>query len=116
MSVKVVMRSEFVCIQPQADLYHAAVLQSVVTAPFYALTESAGKVLVAELVPDTSRGVAYGLYSASIGVMALATSLIAGMLWTRVSPAAPFAFGVAMAFLAFVALHFVPELKMASNA
>jgi MFS family permease len=76
---------------------------------FYALTEGAGKALVAELVPDANRGAAYGLYNASIGVMALPASLVAGVLWTRVSPAAPFAFGAAMAFLAFVALRFVPD-------
>jgi len=83
---------------------------------FYALTEGAGKALVAELVPDAQRGGAYGLYNASIGVMALPASLIAGWLWTQVSSAAPFAFGAAMAALALVALHFVPVIKTASSA
>lgn len=78
---------------------------------YYALTEGAGKALVAELTPDANLGAAYGLYNASIGVMALPASLIAGMLWERVSPAAPFAFGAAMALLAFIGLRFVPELK-----
>jgi len=82
---------------------------------FYALTEGAGKALVAELVPDANRGAAYGLYNASIGVMALPASLIAGVLWTRVSPAAPFAFGAAMAFLAFVALRLVPDTTEAAS-
>jgi MFS family permease len=76
---------------------------------YYALTEGAAKAMIAELVPDTRRGGAYGLYNASVGVMALPASLIAGALWTRVGPAAPFAFGAAMAALAVVALHFVPE-------
>ncbi len=71
---------------------------------YYAFTEGAGKALVAELVPDSNRGAAYGLYNAAIGVMALPASLIAGALWTRVSAAAPFAFGAAMAFLAFLGL------------
>ena len=74
---------------------------------YYALTEGAGKALVAEIVPDANRGAAYGLYNASIGVMALPASVIAGALWSRVSPAAPFAFGAAMALLAFVGLRFV---------
>jgi MFS family permease len=76
---------------------------------YYALTEGAGKALVAELVPDTNRGAAYGLYNASIGVMALPASVIAGALWTRVSPAAPFAFGAMLAFLAFLSLRLVPR-------
>ena len=79
---------------------------------YYAFTEGAGKALVAELVPDANRGAAYGLYNASIGVMALPASLIAGVLWTRVSAAAPFAFGAAMAFAAFIGLRFVPELPV----
>lgn len=80
---------------------------------YYAFTEGAGKALVAELVPDTNRGAAYGLYNASIGVMALPASVLAGMLWTRASPAAPFAFGAAMAFLAFLGLRMVPDLTAA---
>jgi MFS family permease len=80
---------------------------------YYALTEGSGKALVAELVPDANRGAAYGLYNASIGVMALPASLIAGVLWERVSPAAPFAFGAAMALLAFIGLRFVPDLRAA---
>ncbi len=76
---------------------------------FYALTEGAAKALVAELVPEKDRGKAYGLYNASIGVMALPASLIAGVLWTRVSPAAPFAFGAALAVIALITLQFVPS-------
>jgi MFS family permease len=78
---------------------------------FYAFTEGSGKALVAEIVPDVNRGAAYGLYNASIGIMALPASLIAGALWTRVSPSAPFVFGAIMAFLAFIGLRLVPDLK-----
>jgi MFS family permease len=76
---------------------------------YYAFTEGSGKAMVAELVPEANRGAAYGLYNASIGVMALPASLIAGALWQRVSSAAPFAFGAIMAFIAFAALWFIPE-------
>lgn len=76
---------------------------------YYAFTEGSGKAMVAELVPEANRGAAYGLYNASIGVMALPASLIAGALWQRVSSAAPFAFGAIVAFIAFIALWFVPE-------
>jgi len=81
---------------------------------YYALTEGSAKAMIAELVPDARRGGAYGLYNASIGVMALPASVLAGALWTRVGPAAPFAFGSAMAILATVALHLVP--RTASHA
>jgi MFS family permease len=77
---------------------------------FYAFSEGAGKALVAELVPEESRGTAYGLYNAAVGVMALPASLIAGILWHRISPAAPFAFGAVLAGLALLGLWFVPSL------
>jgi MFS family permease len=66
-------------------------------------------ILVA-LVPEANRGSAYGLFNASIGVMALPASVIAGYLW-NISTAAPFAFGALMAFLAFLALLFLPKRK-----
>ena len=75
---------------------------------FYALSEGAAKAMVAELVPEESRGTAYGLYNAAVGVMALPASLVAGLLWQRISPAAPFAFGAALAGLALIGLWFVP--------
>ena len=82
---------------------------------FYALTEGSAKALVAELVPDASRGAAYGLYSAAIGVMALPASVIAGVLWTRISPAAPFAFGAALAAAAVVGLKLVPQVEVGDS-
>jgi len=71
---------------------------------FYALTEGSAKALVAELVPDESRGRAFGLYNTSVGVLALPASLIAGVLWSRVSASAPFFFGGAVALLSVAGL------------
>lgn len=81
---------------------------------YYAFTEGSAKAMVAELVPEENRGAAYGLYNASVGVMALPASLIAGFLWSKVSPSAPFAFGAALAFLAFAALWFLPSQRKSS--
>jgi MFS family permease len=83
---------------------------------FYSLTEGSAKAMVAELVPDENRGAAYGLYSAAIGVMALPASLIAGVLWNRISPAAPFAFGAVLAAVAFVGLQMVPRQRHEEHA
>jgi len=77
---------------------------------YYAFTEGSSKAMVAELVPEANRGAAYGLFNASIGVMALPASVIAGYLW-NISAAAPFTFGAIMAFVAFVALWFLPKVK-----
>lgn len=80
---------------------------------FYSLTEGSAKAMVAELVPEQSRGAAYGLYSAATGLAALPASVIAGLLWTRISPAAPFAFGAVLAAVAFVGLQLVPRPRNA---
>jgi MFS family permease len=66
---------------------------------YYALTEGVAKAMVAEIVDESHRGAAFGLYNASIGLLALPASYIAGMLWDKVSPSAPFYFGAAMAIL-----------------
>ncbi|MHB1377968.1 MAG: MFS transporter, partial [Candidatus Humimicrobiaceae bacterium] len=71
---------------------------------YYATTEGIAKSLVASIVPNTKRGTAYGLFNASLGLMALPANIIAGYLWDKVSPAAPFYFGAACAFLAFIVL------------
>ena len=73
---------------------------------YYAATEGAAKALVADLVPDTQRGTAYGLFNAAIGITALPASLIAGLLWqgagrwSGFGASAPFLFGALLALLA----------------
>ncbi|GAJ17271.1 unnamed protein product, partial [marine sediment metagenome] len=48
------------------------------------------------------RGTAYGLYHGSIGLSLLLASVIAGVLWEAIDPAATFFFGAAMAGMAMV--------------
>ena len=73
---------------------------------YYAATEGTARALVADLVPESNRGTAYGLYNAAVGITALPASLIAGLLWqgagtwTGFGASAPFFFGAAMALLA----------------
>lgn len=75
---------------------------------YYAATEGAARALVADLVPESTRGTAYGLFNAAVGIAALPASVIAGVLWQGVGawpgfgPSAPFVFGAAMALLAGV--------------
>jgi len=67
---------------------------------YYALTEGVAKALVADIVPQEQRGTAYGLFNAAIGLSALPASLIAGVLWQFINPAAPFMFGAGLAIIA----------------
>jgi MFS family permease len=67
---------------------------------YYALTEGVAKALVADIVPQEQRGTAYGLFNAAIGFSALPASVIAGVLWQYINPAAPFIFGAVLSLLA----------------
>ncbi len=71
---------------------------------YYALTEGVAKALVADIVPQEQHGTAYGLFNAAIGLTAFPASLIAGILWQTINPAAPFVFGAVLSLLAGVLL------------
>jgi len=71
---------------------------------YMALTEGVGRALVADLVPSERRGSALGLYQGGVGLMALLSSIMAGLLWDHVGPSAPFFLGGSTAALALVLL------------
>ncbi len=90
--------------------WHVWILWAVYGA-YYATSEGTAKALVAEAVPDSDRGTAYGLFNASIGIMALPASLIAGWLWSHYGAAAPFWFGAIMAAVASALLLSTTQRK-----
>ncbi|MBZ0319625.1 MAG: MFS transporter [Anaerolineae bacterium] len=73
---------------------------------YYASVEGTAKALVADLVPKIQHGTAYGIYNATIGLMAFPASLLAGVLWQGIGgwdgfgPRAPFITGAALAMVA----------------
>ncbi|MGQ0646063.1 MAG: MFS transporter [Gemmatimonadaceae bacterium] len=67
---------------------------------FYGLTEGVEKALVADLVPASQRGRAFGWFNTSIGVAALPASLLFGWIWQTRGSAAAFAFGAVCAAVA----------------
>jgi MFS family permease len=77
---------------------------------YYAATEGTAKAFVADLVPDSQRGTAYGLFNAAIGLTALPASVIAGLLWqgvgtwTGFGASAPFLFGACLSLMAGILL------------
>ncbi len=71
---------------------------------YYATTEGVAKAFIADMVPADHRGRAYGIYNTSIGLVSLPASLIAGIIWEKVSPSAPFFFGGIISFIAVIAL------------
>ncbi|MFL0195356.1 MFS transporter [Clostridium sp. WILCCON 0269] len=69
---------------------------------YYSTTEGIAKSLVVHLVGENIRGTAFGLYNASVGLLAIPASAIAGLLWDRVSPSAPFYFGAICSVIAII--------------
>jgi MFS family permease len=67
---------------------------------YYAASEGVGRALIADVVGQEARGRAYGVYNMIIGFAALPAGLIAGLLWDRVSPRAPFYFSTVMSLIA----------------
>ncbi|MDP2727390.1 MAG: MFS transporter, partial [Dehalococcoidia bacterium] len=67
---------------------------------YMAMTEGVSKAFTVDLVPQNLRGTALGSYHMAVGIMTFPASFLAGLLWTYVSPAAPFALGAAMAVIA----------------
>lgn len=74
---------------------------------FYGLTEGPERAFVAQFVPSSLRGSAYGMYNLAIGIGALPASVIFGYIWKIVGYKAAFSFGAALALLAAILLLFV---------
>lgn len=71
---------------------------------YAAATEGVSKALVADLSTAENRGTAMGLLHTVQGLLAFAASVVAGLLWTHVSPAAPFLYGAICAAAAAAVL------------
>jgi MFS family permease len=76
----------------------------VVYALHFSLTEGTEKALVADLVPASRRGTAYGWYNFTIGMAALPASLVFGLVWDRWSPSAAFGMGAGLSMVALMGL------------
>jgi MFS family permease len=95
----------------------AAVLLLVLYGAYYGVTDGVSRAYLADLAPAATRGGAYGWYHAVVGVGALPASIVAGVLWMQLGPAAAFLWGSLCALLATVALLTIPgEPRSESHA
>jgi MFS family permease len=69
---------------------------------YIAATEGVAKAWVADYVPAGAAGTAYGLFAAASGGALLVASVVAGLLWSQVSPEAPFLLGATTALCALL--------------
>lgn len=81
---------------------------------YFATTEGVAKAFVADLVPESKRGRAYGIYNASVGLVTLPASLIAGLLWDKLNPSAPFMFGALVSLVSVVTLFLFTRFRKQS--
>ncbi|MBI2387191.1 MAG: MFS transporter [Elusimicrobia bacterium] len=71
-----------------------------------ALIEGSFRAAVADASEPGNRGLAQGVFQGTAGVLAFTASALAGLMWTRISPSAPFYFGAACSAAAAVLLPF----------
>ncbi len=73
---------------------------------FLAATEGVERALVADLVPPSNAGTAFGWYNLTVGAFLLPASVLFGWLWSTFAPLAAFAFGAGCALAAALLLRF----------
>jgi MFS family permease len=95
--------------------WHAWVLFAVYGF-FYGATEGTEKALVADIVPRTRRGSAFGWYNLAIGLGALPASLMFGAIWDRRGAPTAFVFGATLALIAALLMAFVAPSPAAREA
>jgi MFS family permease len=78
---------------------------------YFGLTEPVERAWVAALAPAYKRGTAFGWYHGAIGFAALPASVLFGVIYTTLGPAAAFGTGAALAAIAVVILAAVHDPK-----
>ncbi len=73
---------------------------------FFGLTEGVEKAFVADITDCDQRGSAYGMYNFVIGVVALPSSLIFGLIWQYFGAKPAFIYGAILALLAAILIFF----------
>lgn len=67
---------------------------------FMGLAEGVQKAFLTTIIPQDFKATAFGVFNTAVGLAMLPASLIGGLLWDRVSPAATFYFGAIAATVA----------------
>lgn len=84
-------------------------------ALYLGLVEGVEKALVADLVPASRRGRAYGWFNFTVGIAALPASVVFGLVWQRWGAATAFGMGAAVAGVAAVGLVALVPARVAAR-
>jgi MFS family permease len=84
---------------------------------FQGIFRSVGKAFASDFVPARLRASGVGWYSTTVGLLGLVASVVAGLLWDRVSHAAVFYYGAASAVVGSIGLLvLIPAQRNRSSA
>lgn len=93
----------FAKVQSQSTLWSIFIIYGI----YIALTEGVEKALLTDIAPSNHRGTVLGLHATLVGAALLPASFIAGILWDKIGPSAPFYFGSGMGLIAAIGLMFI---------
>lgn len=83
---------------------------------YFGLTEGTERAMVADLVPASVNGTAFGWFNAAVGLGALPASALFGVVWQGYGPPAAFLMGAGFALVAALLLLFaVPPLSSSAS-
>ena len=75
-------------------------------------SRAVGKAFASDFVSDAHRASGIGWYNTTVGVLGLAASLVAGILWDHIGHAAVFYYGAVFALFGMLALIFmIPDTR-----
>ena len=80
----------------------------IIYGTYFGLTEGVEKALVADMVPSSKRGTAFGLYNLAFGITVLPASLLFGLAWDNFGPATAF---LASACVSIAAILLLTTIK-----
>ena len=76
---------------------------------YQGIFRAVGKALASDLTPNQIRASGIGWYSATVGIMQLVSSVVAGLLWDQIGHAAVFYFGAVFAVVGTIGLLLLVE-------
>lgn len=74
----------------------------IIYGAYFGMTEGVEKAFVADMVPESRRGTAYGLYNLAFGITVFPASLLFGLIWTQAGPATAFLASACVSILAIL--------------
>jgi MFS family permease len=74
---------------------------------YMGLTDGVARAFIVDLVPQQNRATALGIHAMAVGLATFLASAVAGLLWQKLGPPAPFFYGAALAAVAALRLALI---------